>query len=107
MSVSNSNSNKNINLQELNETVDRLSSMPNVEAVLILNRNGDIVAGEDSKRAMACQKLLECAKGAVQSRTDVDDDEDISFLQIRSSSGRELMMVPHEGFCLAVVKKAA
>lgn len=107
MSLSTSNSNANINLQELNETVDRLSSIPNVEAVLILNRNGDIVAGEDPKRAMACHKLLECAKHAVQSRADGDDDEDISFVEIRSTSGRELMMVPHEGFCLAVIKKAA
>ena len=101
-----SSSVSNVNLQELNETVDRLSSMPNVEAVLILNRNGDIVAGQDSQRAMACQKLLQCAKRAVQ-ESQTEEEEDVSFVQIRSSTGRELMMVPHEGFCLAVVKKAA
>ena len=97
----------NSSMQELNETVDRLRSMPNVETVLIMNRKGDIVAGDDSNRAMECQKLLERAKRAVQSSVADEDDDDVSFLQIRSSAGRELMIVPHEGFCLAVVKKAA
>lgn len=103
MSASTSSSMSSENVQELNETVERLSNNPKVEAVLILNRKGDIVAGGDSKRAVACQKLLETAKRAVQSKD--DDDEEVSFLQIRSSTGRELMIAPHEGFCLVVVKK--
>jgi len=91
-------------MQELNEVVERLSSHSNVEAVMILNRKGDIVAGGDAKRASACQKLLQTAKIAVQMND--EDDEEVAFLQIRSSAGRELMIAPHEGFCLVVVKKA-
>jgi len=98
-------SSANANLQELNETVDRLSGMKGVEAVLILNDKGDILASSsqttETERAAACRQLLQAAQRAVQ-------DDGISWVQIRSSnSGRELVLAPHDGFCLAVVKKTA
>uniref|UniRef100_A0A7S3L790 Roadblock/LAMTOR2 domain-containing protein n=1 Tax=Amphora coffeiformis TaxID=265554 RepID=A0A7S3L790_9STRA len=93
------------NLQELQETVSRLSSHKGVEAVLILNRNGDIIAESSSsgkETAMQVGKLLQAARTFVQ--TTAPDDE-VSFLQLRTQQRRELYVAPHEGYVLAVMKR--
>ena len=94
----------NENLQELQETVSRLSSHKGVEAVLILNRQGDIVAESSGAAAAAqVQKLLQAAKTFVQTLSSPDDE--VSFLQLRTQQRRELYVAPHEGYVLAVMKK--
>lgn len=97
------------NLQELQETVSRLSSHAGVEAVLILNRSGDIIA-ESSKLssdsspeiAASVNKLLKVATSYVQS---LAPDDEISFLQVRSHQRRELYISPFQGYVLAVSKR--
>ena len=93
----------NPNLQELQETVSRLSSHKGVEAVLILNRDGDILA-ESSGQAVAVpvQTLLQAAQTFCQT---LAPDDTVSFLQIRTQQRRELYVAPHEGYVLAVMKR--
>ena len=113
-----------VNLQELEETVSRLSSHKGVEAVLILNRDGDILAeaglastsassqGDENSSAAAAapgaetasnvNKLLRTATSYIQS---LSPDDQVSFLQIRSQQHRELYISPHDGYVLVVVKR--
>ena len=91
------------NLQELQETVSRLSSHKGVEAVLILNRDGDILAESSGKEAAwQVQKLLQAARTFVQNAA---PDDEVSFLQLRTQQRRELYIAPHEGYVLAVMKR--
>jgi dynein light chain roadblock-type len=91
---------------ELNETVSRLSSHKGVEAVQILNRDGDIVTESGSaatpKQAALVKKLMEAAGSYIQS---LEPEDEVSFLQIRSKGGQELMIAPHQGYVLAVLKR--
>ena len=97
------------NLQELQETVSRLSSHAGVESVLILNRSGDIIA-ESSKRqnesspetAASVSKLLKLATSYIQS---LSPEDEVSFLQVRSNQRRELYISPYEGYVLALSKR--
>lgn len=94
----------NANLLELNETVSRISSHKGVEAVQILNKAGDIIAksgSHDPHQAALTKKLLQSATTFLQS---LDEDDDIAFLQVRSKGGRELLIAPHQGFALVVLK---
>lgn len=118
---------------ELDETVTRIGSHAGVEVVQILNTAGNILVertnmstgpstpsaaassrkDDDSKvvhntsasTAMAAKKLLSLAQTYVQSLDAADNDE-ISFVQIRSAHGRELMIAPHNGFALVVLKRS-
>jgi dynein light chain roadblock-type len=93
------------NLLELNETVSRLSSHKGVEAVQILNKAGDIISESGSaspKQAVFVKKLMEAAATYLKS---LDADDEVAFLQIRSKGGRELMIAPHQGFALVVLKR--
>lgn len=100
------------NLQELQETVSRLSSHKGVEAVLILNRDGDILAesanaasdeGEEKGgKALRVQQLLTAARTFVQTTS---TDDEVSFLQLRTQQRRELYVAPHQGYVLAVMKR--
>jgi dynein light chain roadblock-type len=105
-------SSSNVNLQELNETVSRLSAHKGVEMVQILNRNGDIIVGDSEnggggsseaqqQHAASTQKLIRTAATYLQQ---LDPDDEISFLQLRSKGGRELMISPHQGYALVVLK---
>jgi hypothetical protein len=111
----------NPNLQELQETVSRLSTQKGVTAVLILNRQGDILAQQQQQQqsnhhndgdgdaanshAAAVQGLFEAATRHVQ--TWGDDDDQVSFVQVRTQQGRELYLAPHEGYLLAVLKQGS
>lgn len=94
---------ENPNLQELQETVGRLSSHKGVEAVLILNRDGDILAEASGKdAAQQVQSLLKAAQSYVKS---LAPDDEVSFMQVRTQQRRELYIAPHEGYVLAVLKR--
>jgi len=88
----------NVSLQELQETVRRLSSHAGVQSVLILNRKGDILAGE-ATHAKHTASLLQAAKAHIP------EDDEVSIVQVRSEKGRELLIAPHEGYVLAVLKE--
>mmetsp|Transcript_14222 Transcript_14222/g.18559 ORF Transcript_14222/g.18559 Transcript_14222/m.18559 type:complete len:113 (+) Transcript_14222:128-466(+) len=99
-----------VSLQELQETVSRLSSHTGVEVVIILNRQGDIIA-ESSKTkenasspdaAAMVSKLLKMATSFVQS---LSADDEVSFLQVRTEQHRELYIAPHEGYVLALARR--
>jgi predicted regulator of Ras-like GTPase activity (Roadblock/LC7/MglB family) len=138
----------NANLEELQETVSRLSSHKGVEAVIILNRDGDILAessssslivasGSSSQQqqqepsesngsgdaaddtgaaaasptpagastattARSVNQLLRTATAYLQS---LSPEDEVSFLQIRSTQHREIYISPHQGYVLAVVKR--
>lgn len=96
-----------IHLQELQDTVSRLSSHKGVESVLILNRNGDVLVESLKPKlqsfAKQTHKLLEMATTYIQS---LEPEDEVSFLQLRSKDHRELMVAPHEGYVLAVLKKS-
>jgi hypothetical protein len=109
----------NPNLQELQETVSRLSAQKGVTAVLILNRQGDILAQQqsinhnntgdgdaDNSHAAAVQGLFEAATRHVQTWGAAADDQ-VSFVQVRTQQGRELYLAPHEGYLLAVLKQGS
>mmetsp|Transcript_8936 Transcript_8936/g.24775 ORF Transcript_8936/g.24775 Transcript_8936/m.24775 type:complete len:120 (-) Transcript_8936:115-474(-) len=101
-------------LQELQETVSRLSSHAGVDAVLILNRQGDIIA-ESSKTkpsedgdspsvdgASMVSKLLKLATTYIKT---LSPDDEISFMQVRTEQHRELYIAPHEGYVLALARR--
>ena len=93
----------NVNLQELQETVSRLSSHKGVEAVLILNRQGDILAEASGKETAAkVQQLLHAAQTFVEN---LAPDDEVSFMQVRTQQRRELYIAPHDGYVLAVMKR--
>jgi hypothetical protein len=165
-------------VEELQETVSRLFSHPGVQAVLILNKRGDVIveravaaaatataaggggpggedqgprpappaplpaegeeggggatgdgdggfveaasagAGEDPRRlARHVQDALRsirallraaCAQHPRRPGTSEDDGDGtaVSFVQIRSSGRHEVLVSPHRGYVLAVVKRA-
>lgn len=126
-----SNERVSASLQELQDTVSRLSSHTGVEAVLILNREGDIIAesfksknslavssstsggggnnnGEEeesaakSNAASMVSKLLKLATTYIQS---LSPDDDISFMQMRTEKHREFYIAPHEGYVLALARR--
>jgi dynein light chain roadblock-type len=107
-----SNSNSNSNLVELQETVSRLSSHKDVESVLVLNRTGDVVAASGSHTAArATHALVTTATAYIRALPVHDKDkdkivDDLSFLQVRSKQGVEVLVAPHEGYVLAVIKRS-
>ena len=96
-----------INLQEMQETVSRLSSHKGVVMVLILNRSGDIMVESGSNNngpthAKNIQKLMDAANIYFQT---MNPDDSVSFLQLRSKDNHDLLISPHEGYVLAVLKR--
>ena len=125
MATTASRGDASIPLQELEETVSRLSSHKGVLSVMILNRKGDILvesgslvaskaplpAGEEeqedktanTQHAMVTHKLFQSATQYLQS---LQPEDEVTFLQLRSKNNQELMIAPHEGYVLAVLKRA-
>jgi hypothetical protein len=137
--------------EELDETVSRLFSHPGVQAVIILNRAGDVLVerttaalrrasssssgapADDGSDAMAAagadmhassqqqhvlpkrlNQMLNSVRGLLRALPDPQHGtsggtgDDIGFMQIRSADGgREIMVAPHQGYVLAVMKMAA
>ena len=91
-------------LQDLQDTVSRLAAHKGVQVVVILNRQGDIVAqsgASAAQQAKSIHKLLEVARAYLHT---LAEEDEVSFLSLRSSQHREIMISPHEGYVLAVVK---
>ena len=134
MTAEASSSSSEVSLQELQETVSRLSSHKGVESVLILNRSGDIVAASGrllasssteggssehssektdnasyhissplTRHAQQTQHLLATATAYLNT---LQPDNEVSFLQLRSKHKQELMIAPHQGYVLALLKQA-
>ena len=58
--------------------------------------------------ASAAHCLLQTAQRFVKScKTENENEDEINFVQIRSKNGHELMIAPHFGFALVVVKTIA
>lgn len=55
-----------------------------------------------TKQAALTKKIMDLAG---QYLHNVDGDDEVSFIQIRSKSGQELLIAPHEGYVLAVHKR--
>jgi dynein light chain roadblock-type len=99
--------NVNLLLVEMQETVSRLTSHPGVQQVLILNRDGDILVESGSKQeapdhANNTRQLLAAANAYIKN---LNDNDEVSFLKIRSRDNYELMISPHAGYVLAVLKR--
>lgn len=101
-----------MHMQELEETVSRLSAHKGVEAVLMLNRDGDILVSSGSKdnqehadstptkKAKLIKQLIETATKFIQC---LDPNDDLSFVQLRSKQ-HEVMLAPHNDYVLAVLQ---
>jgi hypothetical protein len=93
----------NAPLQELHDTVLRVSSYPGVQVVQIWNAAGDLLAeSRPSPHTTGAQKLLQLAQFHVQLQ---NADDELVWLQVRSKKGQELTIAPHGGFALVVVKQ--
>lgn len=101
----------NASLQELQDTVSRLSSHAGVEVVVILNRGGDIIAEsskvtkEDASSADSALMMSKLLKMATTFVKNLSEDDTVSFMQVRTEQHRELYIAPHEGYVLALVRR--
>jgi dynein light chain roadblock-type len=99
------------NLQELEETVSRLSGHKGVEAVLMLNREGNILVvsggGVNKDDPAATTKQAKCIKQLMDVSTKfihcLDPNDTISFVQLRSKQ-HQVMLAPHNDYILAVLQ---
>ena len=91
------------NMQELQETISRLSSHAGVDTVLILTKKGDLVVGSETEHAKHCQALLQTANRFLEAA--FDNNDEVTFLQVRTKQYRELLIAPHEGYALVVLKR--
>ena len=95
-------------LQEVQETVSRIAAHKGVTAVLILNHAGDIVtqSGKDVVgNVKLLSKMLDAASEYAQSipNEDEDDDEEISFVRIRTKH-EEILVSPKSSYVLVVLQ---
>jgi len=113
-STNNTSTNGSIQ-QELEETIARISANKGVEAVLILNRNGDILlssggaSGGDSttkdnnsQQAKYLKQLSTTATHLIRALGD-DPTDTVSLVQVRSKQ-HEVMITPHNDYLLAVMR---
>lgn len=117
-------SDSQIPMQELQDTVSRLSSHKGVQSVMILNKAGDILfqsgttgveeissdtnnpsgPSQPVLHAKRTKQLMEAANAYVQCLSPRASDDGVSFLTLRTQDHQELMIAPHQGFVLAVLK---
>lgn len=103
-------SKESTNLQELEETVSRLSGHKGVEAVLMLNREGNILVvsggvNKDDPAATAKQAkfIKQLMDVSVKLILCLDPNDTISFVQLRSKQ-HQVMLAPHNDYILAVLQ---
>ena len=84
-------------------------STPSISSPINDSQISNDINSSSKSTAIAARKLLNTAQSYLQSLTDSHDDttnnDEITFLQIRSKNGYELMIAPHCGFALVVVKE--
>jgi hypothetical protein len=56
--------------------------------------------------ASTARKLLQTAQIYIQQLNDDESNDEITFIEIRSKNGYELMIAPHYGFALVVIKRS-
>jgi hypothetical protein len=110
----------NNNLVELQETVSRISAHKGIESVVIWKKGppggsgGDIVyssqqpQGDSAKKAAAAQRLLQAAEdyfSGDDATSTTTTGAVVSFVQVKTTSGKELLISPDQGFVLAVAKR--
>lgn len=107
---------KNIGFQEVQETVNRLAAHQGVTAVLILNRDGDILT-QTGKGMVGNPKLLKHALDAAaiyiksipnddvipEEEEDEDATRNLAFVRIRSRR-EEILVSPKNAYLLVVVQ---
>ena len=117
----NAPSKKQVGYQEVQETVNRLAAHKGVTAVLILNKDGDILTQTGKGvvgNAKLLKQMLDAAslyvksipshdeQGEVQAQEDDEEGEgteDISFVRIRSKH-EEILISPKNQYVLVVVQ---
>jgi dynein light chain roadblock-type len=97
-------------LQELEETVSRLSGHKGVEAVLMLNREGNILVvsggvnkddpAATAKQAKFIKQLMDVSVKLIHC---LDPNDTVSFVQLRSKQ-HQVMLAPHNDYILAVLQ---
>ena len=126
---SESNKKKNTDFQEVQDTVSRLAAHKGVTAVLILNANGDILTQSTNTTSTTSsssgmignpkllKKTLDIASLYIQSipkdndttsttnnnNKDVNPNQDISFVRIRSIQ-EEVLVAPKNNYVLVVLQ---
>jgi dynein light chain roadblock-type len=94
-------------LQEVQETVSRIASHKGVRAVLILNAAGDIVTQSGKQdvvgNAKLLKQMLDMASKYVQSIPSEQQEEEISFVSIRSKHD-EILVAPKNDYVLVVLQ---
>ena len=103
-------------LQELQETIGRISAHQGVLAVMVLNGAGDVVTQTGAQEVLGnpllLKQMLAIAKSYVQSvpaeaeaaqAQDDDADDLISFLRVRSQH-EEVLVAPKNDYVLVVVQ---
>lgn len=94
-------------MQELEDTVSRLSAHKGVVAVLILNRDGNVLVSSGSSSKIPPPKQAKLIKQLMDTSTKfihaMDPEDEVSFCQIRSKQ-HAVMLSPHAGYVLAVLQ---
>jgi dynein light chain roadblock-type len=110
---------KQVDFQEVQETVNRLAAHKGVTAVLILNSEGDILTQTGKEKSLVgnpklLKQMLDAAGNYVRSIPKGDDDEDgnkdkeddeeqLSFVRIRSKQ-EEILVAPKNNYVLVVLQ---
>jgi dynein light chain roadblock-type len=108
---------KQVDFQEVQETVNRLAAHKGVTAVLILNSEGDILTQTGKEKSLVgnpklLKQMLDAAVKYVQSipnssgddgSKEKEDEEQLSFVRIRSKQ-EEILVAPKNNYVLVVLQ---
>ncbi len=90
-------------LEEVENTVSRLLSHKGVQAVMILSEKGEIIHSTFPPESQVEQaKVLVKVKHLASSLFHDDDDEQVSFIRIRTQK-HELLVAPNNDYLLVVL----
>jgi hypothetical protein len=83
-------------------TISNNNNINNINATNAIGSNSGTPLSFLCKQAALTKNLMEVAASYVKN---IDPEDGISFIQVRSKSGQDLMIAPHEGYVLAVHKR--
>mmetsp|Transcript_13341 Transcript_13341/g.15294 ORF Transcript_13341/g.15294 Transcript_13341/m.15294 type:complete len:129 (-) Transcript_13341:89-475(-) len=89
------------NLEEVNDTVSRISSHNGVSGVMILSEIGEIITSTFPRDKQTEQANIICKVKKYSSS--LFEDDEISFIRIRSTQGNELLIAPNNSYLLVVL----
>jgi len=94
-------------MSEIEDTLERIKSHKGVEAVLVVNSDGvPIRPSKGLEEELAKKYASKISQLAAKSRDlvkDMDKQDELSFLRIRSKS-HEIMVAPDKEFLLVVIQ---